>query len=390
MPVLPNTYSYNFEIETLLEQFVAVIDNATIMRYDKVNGERLIKSVVKPTYVFGPKNRTMVDIINKAKNYTMPVVFCSFKSISANLERFAGKYNDIYAKNIGKGELLSYARPTPISIDISLSIVSSFQADIYQIYSKLCTQFQPEAYFSWYVPSTRNVEKVEELRNKIVWDLKLSMDTPDQIKEDQEQKFVGSMNFTLDGFIFPNPKDNRENMILDIGTTKPLLGELNSRIFRPLLSVNEKEDCNGSNRTEFASGRPRINFSYNVSTNKVYFIIEKERDFSWKFNNEINIHFNGYNFNTETKWLLVTDTEIPEKELVTLDFSDKLLARNRKNEIKSTQISGYLIDVKIINSNEAVLKTILPKNCKSFDIIVANAYDYDSLSDQVGCQLQIK
>ena len=42
------------------------------------------------------------------------------------------------------------------------------------------------------------------------------------------------------------------------------------------------------------------------------------------------------------------------------------------------------------NSNEAVLKTILPRNCKSFDIIVANAYDYDSLSDQVGCQLQIK
>ena len=65
------SYEYNFEIETILQQFIAIIDNAIVMRYSKNSetGERELEEVIKPGYILGTKQRIMLDIINKAKNY---------------------------------------------------------------------------------------------------------------------------------------------------------------------------------------------------------------------------------------------------------------------------------------------------------------------------------
>ena len=88
-----NAYEYNFEIETMLQQFIAIIDNAMVMRYsvDKENGTRKLDEVIKPGYILGTKQRVMLDIINKAKNYELPVVIVSMSSISFVKERQASK-----------------------------------------------------------------------------------------------------------------------------------------------------------------------------------------------------------------------------------------------------------------------------------------------------------
>ena len=71
-----NVYEYNFEIETILQQFISIIDNAIVMRYsvNKETNNRELDEVIKPGYILGTKQRVMLDIINKAKNYELPIV----------------------------------------------------------------------------------------------------------------------------------------------------------------------------------------------------------------------------------------------------------------------------------------------------------------------------
>lgn len=162
-------YEYNFEIETILQQFIAIIDNAIVMRYsvDKESGQRKLDEVIKPGYILGTKQRVMLDIINKAKNYELPVVIISLNGISFVKERQAAKNRDI---TVSSNDLdSSYARPTPISIKAEVTIMTKYMTDLYQIYGKLATQFQPSLAYSWFVP--QNIESNwVELRNKIEWD----------------------------------------------------------------------------------------------------------------------------------------------------------------------------------------------------------------------------
>lgn len=90
-------YEYQFEIETILQQFLAIVDNAIVMRYDKNHdtGERTLVNMIKPQYVFGTKARVLMQLVNKAKNYTLPLIVVSLKSIKADKERLADKLNAV-------------------------------------------------------------------------------------------------------------------------------------------------------------------------------------------------------------------------------------------------------------------------------------------------------
>jgi hypothetical protein len=133
-------YEYNFEIETMLQQFIAIIDNAIVMRYsvNKENDTRELNEIIKPGYILGTKQRVMLDIINKAKNYELPVVIISLNGISFVKERQAAKNRDITTLVDLES---SYARPTPISIKVEVTIMTKYMTDLYQIYGKLATQF---------------------------------------------------------------------------------------------------------------------------------------------------------------------------------------------------------------------------------------------------------
>lgn len=56
-----------------------------------------------------------------------------------------------------------------------MTIIAKYMTDLYQIFGKFMTQFQPYCVYSWLVPSNDNFSK-EELRNKIEWDMNLNMD----------------------------------------------------------------------------------------------------------------------------------------------------------------------------------------------------------------------
>lgn len=45
-----------------MQQFLAIVDNAIVMRYDKNHdtGERTLVNTIKPQYVFGTKARVLL------------------------------------------------------------------------------------------------------------------------------------------------------------------------------------------------------------------------------------------------------------------------------------------------------------------------------------------
>lgn len=224
-----HNYEYQFEIETIITQFLAIIDNAIVMRYEKdpENGTRTLIDEVQVLYVVGPKQRIVYNLQNKAKNYTLPLVAVSITGIRTDKDRILDKNNGVH--RVYQGELEGYARPVPITISVKVIIYAKFFSDVYQIWGKIASLFQPYAVYSWAVPCMDGYS-YEELRNKIEYDLGLSLDVKEQLTESDEDRASATMNFSIQGWLFPQFKKCVEGVVLDIGTSVTAQSDLDTRV----------------------------------------------------------------------------------------------------------------------------------------------------------------
>ena len=386
-------FEYQFEIETMLHQFLAMIDGAMVMTYNKnEKGERELQEQIKPSYVFGTKQRIIYDLNNKAKNFTLPIIGISITSIKADKERLAAKYNEITSRE--NDTFYSYDRPTPITISLSVNIVTKYITDLYQIFAKLCSQFQPYRTYSWYVPQSDG-SKVVELRNKITWDFNLATDFKESIKEDEEDRFTGKMNFEMEGWIFNNAKTCMSNIILDIGTSEIYSKDLADRVNEYIPSdrylaqefYKELPDENYKNPREYANAHPRLVYTYLTMYNKatkqpIYFLLDKgriEKDESIFKQQAITI--DGYNMkNADVLLVPKKKVKVADLEKVTYDYSNSKLFKNRLNENRPAIVTGYKLPVKD-RTDTTITVDLDVKFTGECDIIVCDIVDYDSITD---------
>ena len=397
-----NTYEYNFEIETILQQFIAIIDNAMVMRYsiDKEKGTRKLDEVVKPGYILGTKQRVMLDIINKAKNYELPVVIVSMSGISFVKERQASKNQVI---NVHTASLdTSYARPTPISMKVEVTIMTKYMTDLYQIYGKLATQFQPAVAYSWFVPQTIN-GNWQELRNKIEWDGELNLDVRTESKNSDEDKFTGKMGFTIDGWLFPTMNRCDSSIIYNIGTSVVPNEDTLSRIydeislFRPLVySVLKGEEWDKyNNPRQFASSQPLITAAYIGMSgiakdgSQCYFIMDKERAKSVRVMPNSKLTLSGYNLKDVKVLAIPTNSKnISGTEFYKEQYNGDIHPFPNTLEQKPANISGYLLNIVKQSDNQLTVDFKAPLSIRGeFDIAVVNTIDYDLLSERKGFKL---
>lgn len=395
-----NIYEYNFEIETILQQFISIIDNAMVMRYsvNKESGTRELGEIVKPGYILGTKQRVMLDIINKAKNYELPVVIVSLGGISFVKERQASK--NLALEVYSSDAISHYARPTPISIKVDVTIMTKYMTDLYQIYGKLATQFQPAITYSWFVPQTMSTNWVE-LRNKIEWDGELSLDVRTEAKNTDEDKFTGKLGFTIDGWLFPTMNKCSDGIIYDIGSTVVADEDALSRIydeisiFRPLaysvLKGKEWEKYN--NPREIASSHPQITSiykSFTINNKQSYFILDSERA-KQSLNRDSILTIAGYNLK-DCKVLMIPDSFKKQNELLwyNKEYNTSLHPFPESLQEKSDSIAGYTLNILKQTNNKIIVdfKDVLPFS-SSFDIAVVNEIDYDLLSKRKGFKLQM-
>lgn len=396
-----NEYEYNFEIETILQQFFAIIDNCMIMRYNVNNDtkQRELKEVIKPNYLLGTKQRVMLDLVNKAKNYQLPVIAVNLDGISFEKDRLAAKHNIL--TKVENNEVTSYSRPTPVAIKVSVTIIAKYVTDIYQVYGKLCSQFQPYVAYSWYVPTNMG-DNFVELRNKIEWDGDLSLDMKPEIKASDEDKFTGKLSFTIQGWIFPNMIRCTNGIIHDIGTTVILSDDTMSRMyddismFRPLVYqvVKEKEWDFYNNPRQFASAHPQIcsvfrTIKFSNNSKDVHFILDKERASKYLFDKtSTKLTIDGYNLKDVKVLALPKNNGIIEGKKESFNYDDFLHPEKGTIAKKSSVISGFELNILKQTENQVCVDfSNLDTLHGEFDIIVANNIDYDSVSTRKGFTL---
>ena len=389
-------YEYSFEIEDILKQFIALIDKAIVMRYEKVENERRLVQTITPFYKFSTKNRVLLMTLNSAKNFALPCVAIELTGIQADKERLAAKNNIINRYQFGLLE--GYKRPTPITIQLKVSIITKLVTDLYQIYGKLATQFQPELFYSWAVPTNQGIHGIEELRNKIEWDFNVSFDNREKLTETEEDRYVGTMNFSVQGWLFPTQRECQGNPILDIGTSVLVSNELENRIDglinkdNPLVSEWMKDGQPlYKNPREFANAHVRILKGFVTTKGFNFRIWKNNNDESFtKFNlsKKHHITLDGYNL-INTKVLFVPKDKHTIKKLTTYQYDEKGKIWPIIGEVnpKSKSIKG--LELKIISQENNQITFELPNiNYKgNFDIIVYNEIDYDTFYNAEGFYL---
>ena len=384
----------------MLQQFIAIIDNAIVMRYsvNKENKERELDEIIKPGYILGTKQRVMLDIINKAKNYELPVVIISISGISFVKERIASKNTDIHVSS-GSG-ITTYSRPTPISMKVEVTIMTKYMTDLYQIYGKLASQFQPSLSYSWFVPQTMDYNWTE-LRNKIEWDGELNLDIRTESKNSDEDKFTGKMSFSIDGWIFPTMNTCASPLIFDIGTSVVPSEEMLSRIhdevslFRPLAYnvLKGKEWPKYNNPRQFGSSHPQITSiyrSYQVNRKDAFVVCDKERAERNAVTAGSTYVINGYNL-SDVKVLAIPVNKQSKitGEIYSQSYNDFLHPFPDSIEEKPHKVSGYLLNITKQSDNQLTINFQAPLTVEGeFDIAVVNDVDYDLLSKRKGFTLK--
>lgn len=194
-------YSYFREQQNVLSQFVAAFDGSFVYRYTK---DFAAKEKIDVRYVFGPKQRVLYDIVNQAKNMTLPVVSIEQTSIKRDSTRIQFKDQKITRPNINDNRYISrIPMPVPVILDIAVSIVTNYKEDVDQIVSNLIPWCNPYFIISWKIPEEFGMDFIDELRTEVTWSGSVDFENPTNIANTDKYKIVGNTSFTIKGWIFP-------------------------------------------------------------------------------------------------------------------------------------------------------------------------------------------
>lgn len=193
-------HSYFREQLNVLTQFTAAFDDCFVYRYSK---DFIAKEKIHVRYVMGPKNRVLYDIVNQAKNLTLPVISMDQKNIKRDSSRIQFKGGKITSYNSFNQDVKKIPSPVPVTMDVDVSIVANYKEDIDQIVSNFIAWCNPYFIITWKVPEEFGMDHVEELRTEVTWSGSVDYETPINIDNTEKYRIVGNTSFNLKGWIFP-------------------------------------------------------------------------------------------------------------------------------------------------------------------------------------------
>lgn len=184
-----------------LTQFVAAFDDSFVYRYTKDFEQ---KEKINVRYVFGPKQRVLFDIVNQAKNITLPVISFEQTNIKRDSSRIQFKDQKMTRPNMDDNKYITkIPSPVPVIMDISVSIVANYKEDIDQIVSNFIPWCNPYFIISWKIPDDFGMDFIDELRTEVTWSGSVDFENPMNIDHSDKYKIVGNTSFTVKGWIFP-------------------------------------------------------------------------------------------------------------------------------------------------------------------------------------------
>jgi len=195
-------YTFNFEIQTLLEQFVSAFNDIIIKRYD--NTKTLIPptSGFKVSFVYSPKSRVYATLNTPAPGgLTVPAVAVNISSISRDNTRVFNKLEGFSVtpnSTSNNNYLKKIPQPVPINIGVNMTIVTKFQSDMDQIITNFAPYCDPYIIISWKLPFANNYE----IRTEVLWSGQINLNYPIDIGASQVFRISAETSFTIKGWLF--------------------------------------------------------------------------------------------------------------------------------------------------------------------------------------------
>ena len=210
---MKNRY-YGFELKDMIRQFVTAFNSIVINRY---NRSKTVIDELKVGFYYGPKERALHDIVNKAQSLKLPTIAVHYTSITRDTDRVFNKIPGFYyskSPSVSGGSLDSdfLATPIPVNIGISMSIMTKFQTDMDQILSNFVPYNNPYIIISWVVPTSQNLSSNLEIRSEVLWDGSLTLDYPVEISGTQPARIIADTSFTMKGWLFKGASEDVKNI----------------------------------------------------------------------------------------------------------------------------------------------------------------------------------
>jgi hypothetical protein len=198
-------YTFNWEIQTLLEQMVSAFNDVIIKRYDK-NKNLLTPEDKKVLYVYAPKTRVFNYLNNPAPGgLTVPVIGVNISSIARDQSRVFNKIEGFRVPYKNDDDSLPYDKkilqPVPVNIGVSMTIVTKYQNDMDQIISNFVPYCDPYIVISWKIP-TVDPKFPTEIRSEILWDGNIRLNYPLELQTTQPYRITADTSFTIKGWLF--------------------------------------------------------------------------------------------------------------------------------------------------------------------------------------------
>lgn len=195
-------YTFNFEVQTLLEQFVAAFNDIIIKRYDNTKTLVAPTSGFKVNFVYSPKQRVYANLTTPAPGgLTVPAVAVSIASISRDNTRVFNKLDGFSVIN-NNPETSNYLKripqPVPINIGVNMTIVTKYQADMDQIITNFAPYCDPYIIISWKLPFANNYE----IRTEVLWSGQVQLSYPNDAGPTQSFRISADTSFTIKGWLF--------------------------------------------------------------------------------------------------------------------------------------------------------------------------------------------
>lgn len=206
-------YTFDFEIETMITQFIAAMDDIVIKRFDKYKNPQ---DSIKVRFVYSPKQRVLLDLLDKAQNIQLPVVAVSVGGISRDINRVFNKLQGSYLPNdlLTDGRIQKLYQPVPIDLLLNLSILTRYQKDMDQIITNFVPYFDPYIIISWRTPSMPD----QEIRSVVNWSGNINLTYPQDINGSTVARVAAETQFTIKGWLFKAQTGKSDALIFKVNT----------------------------------------------------------------------------------------------------------------------------------------------------------------------------
>jgi hypothetical protein len=212
-------YTFDFEVENMITQFMGAMDDMVVKRYNRLRDPQ---SQIKVRFVYAPKQRVLLDLLDKAQNIQLPVVAIYVGGISRDITRVYNKIAGSYLPTSDPTTTNKLLQPVPIDITINMSVLTRYQKDMDQILTNFIPYFDPYIVISWRTQSMPE----QEIRSIVNWSNNVQLTYPTDLRSTDVARVQADTSFVIKGWMFKARPKNQDGTIFDIITTFTSLSSL--------------------------------------------------------------------------------------------------------------------------------------------------------------------